>query len=569
MAQHERQPKSGSAVGARDAAFAAAIVLLGLFAYSNSLSGDFVFDDLPQIRDNPAIRRLGSYLWSTEGYRSLPNRFVAYATFAMNYRLGGLDTRGFHAVNLAIHLANSLLLFWLAVLCFRAPRVRESVLAPLSRPMAFLAAASFATHPLGTQAVTYIVQRVTSLAALLYVLAVVLYLAWRLQGRERSALSRGATYAGVLLAALLAFRTKEMTFTLPLALLLAEALLLEPAGWRRFLPVLPIALLALVIPATVLLQAGAAPSALARIGAATRVDSTLGRMDYLRTQFVVLADYLRLLAVPTGQNLDHDVAVRHTLLDPSVAASAAILAMLAGTGLWLAWRSRRRAAAPVDPVARVAAFGIGWFFLASSVESSVLPIVDLMYEHRAYLPSVGLFLTFAVGAASLARMASPAAAARITVLAGMALAFLLSSATLQRNVVWRDELTMWTDSAGKSPNRFRPWFNLGTVLAGRGDLPAAVAALERALAINPGHGSARAQLGAALLQSGRPRDAERELRLALKERPDDPEVLFNLGTLLARTGGADEGHALLRRYLEIAPAGQVQGRKAASAVLAR
>ncbi|MGA8892865.1 MAG: tetratricopeptide repeat protein, partial [Anaeromyxobacteraceae bacterium] len=76
-------------------------------------------------------------------------------------------------------------------------------------------------------------------------------------------------------------------------------------------------------------------------------------------------------------------------------------------------------------------------------------------------------------------------------------------------------------------------------------------------------------LGAALLQSGRPQAAEAQLRAALALRPADPEVLFNLGMLLARTGRGEEGRSLLRRYLEVAPSTQVQARRAAEAVLSR
>src|SRR5512137_1802631 len=108
---------------------AGAVALLGLLAYGNSLQGAFVFDDVKQIQDNPAIRDLGEYLLGAPGHLAPPNRFVAYLSFALNHRLGGLAVGGFHLVNLLVHLGNALLLFGLVLLVFRTPRLRESALA--------------------------------------------------------------------------------------------------------------------------------------------------------------------------------------------------------------------------------------------------------------------------------------------------------------------------------------------------------------------------------------------------------------------------------------------------------
>jgi len=556
-------------------ALALGVVLLGLLAYANSLSGAFVFDDLRHVRDNPVIHDLPAFLRDGHGYRAQPGRFVTYLTFALNWRLGGPDPRGFHAVNLLVHLANALLVLAVGRLAFRTPRLRPSALAPQAGAVAFLAAALFATHPMGTQAVTYVVQRLASLAAFFSLSTMALYLAWRLSPPGPGArLRRGTLYGGVLVASLLAFHTKESTFTLPAILALAELLLFEGPAARRLLPLLPVALFSLVIPAAVLLRGsgGGAGSgaAVAAVAAETRADVPVGSLDYLRTQAVVVVEYLRLLAWPSGQTLDHDVAVRRSIADLRVVASAVALAALAGLGAWLAVRARPgREERPVDPAWLLVTLGIGWFFLALAVESSVVPIADPMYEHRAYLPSAGVWLAFATATGLLLRRLAPAAGSRPLVLLGVALGLLLGALALQRNAVWTNEVTLWSDAAAKAPGKFRPHYNLGTALAARGDFAGAADALARAVALSPDDPSARAQLGAALLQSGRPQAAEAQLRAALALRPADPEVLFNLGMLLARTGRGDEARALLGRYLEVAPATQAQARRAAEAFLAR
>ena len=547
---------------------------LGLLAYSNSLDGPFVFDDLRNIRDYPTIRHLSTYFQSTQGYREAPNRVFGYLSFALNYRLGGLEPRGYHVVNLAIHIASALLVFALCMVSFRTPRVRGSVLSPVAPSVAFLASALFVTHPLGTQAVSYIVQRFASLTTCLYLLSVVLYVRWRLD-RGRLPRLRGALlYVGLLVASLLAFRTKETSITLPGAILLAEILLFEGGGWRRFLPVLPVALLALVIPATVLLGSGAPGTAADQVAAVTRLGTPLatpvGRLDYLRTQTVVVVEYLRMLALPSGLSLDHDVPVRHSFLEPRVLLSTGLLLGLALLGAWLAVLGRPRAGRrSLDPASSLAAFGIAWFFLTLSVESGLIPIVDLMYEHRAYLPSVGVYLAIAVGFGLAFRRVDAGATSRALVLLGVALALVLGSLTLRRNTVWTSELALWTDAVEKAPGKFRPVYNLATSLISAGRIDEAYLALRRAVTLNPESQLARAQLGAVLLGQGRYPEAERELQEAVRLAPSDPDALMNLGQALLRLGRVEEAKVQFRRFLEVAPPSYGAARRAAEAALAR
>jgi len=162
------------------------VLSCGVLAYSNSFRVPFVFDDLPSIVDNPVIRSLDNFLASTSGYENHERRFVGYLTFALNYRLGGLDVTGYHAFNLVVHLANALLLYALVRLAFRTPHLAGSRLAPRAGTVALLCGLLFVVHPVQTQAVTYVVQRLTSLATLFYLLAMVLYAVGRLKARKVS-----------------------------------------------------------------------------------------------------------------------------------------------------------------------------------------------------------------------------------------------------------------------------------------------------------------------------------------------------------------------------------------------
>lgn len=543
----------------------ACIVLLGLFAYANSLRGAFVFDDVRQIRDNPLIRDLGNYLPGASGYRALPTRYLGYLTFALNYRLGKLNPAGYHAFNLAIHLLNAILVYALVVVSLRTPRLRRSSLAPSARAVAFVAAALFVTHPIQTQAVTYIVQRLTSLATTFYLAAVVLYVASRLEPPEAGARWwQRAAYLLSLAAAVAATRTKEIAFTLPLAVLLCEVSFFESSGRKRFLRVLPFAAASLLIPAS-WLDLGSATATIAVVDRVTRVESSLSRLDYLTTEIAVVAKYLGLLVFPAGQNLDHDFPAYRSLLAPRVVGSLAILLAIAALAIAIHRRSRATAEGAADPGARLVSFGIGWFFVTLAVESSVIPITDVIYEHRVYLPSVGFFVAVAAGVLLLLRRIPRIDATRTAVAGAIPVVLVLAVATLVRNQVWRNDVSLWADSVVKSPGKSRPHVNLGTALVERGRFDIAAGELRRALELDPGSSWARAQLGVALLSLGRIAEGEAELREAIRLKSDDPEAIFNLATVLWRTGRADEAKHWFRRFLEIAPPSYEGARRIAAA----
>ncbi|WP_242360562.1 tetratricopeptide repeat protein [Anaeromyxobacter sp. SG17] len=536
--------------------------LLAFLAYSDSFTGAFVFDDLQHVRDNPLIRDLGA-MASWSGYQALPNRFVGNLTFAANYALGRLSVVDFHLVNFVIHAANAGLVYALVLLCFRTPRLRGSGLARSSQAVAFFAAALFATHPLQTQAVTYIVQRFTSLATLFYLLTVVLFLRWRLRGEgaEASRTERAMLYAAMLASAVAGMKTKEIAFTAPLAVMLCEASFFEPLAWRRRLFLAPLAATMLVIPLGVL---SGVPLHVAAVAQATRVQTTVSRLDYLLTQAPVLMKYLRLLVWPTGQNLDHDFPVARGMLEPRVLGSILALVALGSVAVLLyRWTTPGRPRRALDPGARLVGFGIAWFFLALAVESTLIPIVDVIYEHRVYLPSVGIFCGAAVLMALVLQRVRPRDAIRTLVIVAVVLSAALGVATFRRNRVWASEISIWSDAAEKSPLKARPHLNLGTSLAVAGRLDEAARELRRAAELDPGSSYAHAQLGAALVALGRAVDAEAELREAVRLAPNDAEALFNLGVVLLRTGRDEAAKPVLKRFLEVAPTSYGEARRLA------
>ena len=493
------------------------LAALAVLSYSNTFSASFHFDDEPNILEYAAVKDLSRF-WETAG-----TRYVGFLSFALNYHFGRFDVFGYHLVNLVIHVVNSFLVYGLIRLLFRSPTVAANGASgagtsPLPGRVAITAAMLFAVHPVLTQAVTYIVQRYTSLAALFYLLGVVCYLRWRLTDQGRG--ERLWWYLAALGATVLAMKTKETSFTLPFMLVVIEAALFRPKAWKPWLALVPFLGTLPWIPLSLNKGMGQAG-----VGFAKETLS-IDRLSYLFTQFRVIVTYLRLLVFPVGQNLDYDYPIYHSLFAPPVAVSLVFLLMVAGGGLYLLFQSSRF---------RLVGFGVVWFFLTLSIESSVIPISDVIFEHRVYLPSLGVFL-----AASVVVWSQFGRWPLRTGLVVASIVLVFVGATYRRNRVWADELSLWTDVAAKSPAKPRAHNNLATAYAKLGRFDEAEAEYLVALRLDPNRSETHNDLGVAYAKQGRLDEAIREYAIALRLRPTDPSIRYNFGNAYLRQGRVDE-----------------------------
>ena len=204
-----------------------AICLSCVLIYSNTLKSPFVFDDVPNITRNPHTRitKLDIHQLYDAGFKSpLSNRPVANISFALNYYSGKLNVKGYHIVNIAIHLINGILVYFLLLVLFQQaahlPDQNIPQFSGISLPSAALfSALIFITHPIQVHSVTYIVQRMNSLAVMFYLLSLLLYIHGRL---TRMPWKRRALFAGCIIAGILALGSKEISGTLPMIILLYE-----------------------------------------------------------------------------------------------------------------------------------------------------------------------------------------------------------------------------------------------------------------------------------------------------------------------------------------------------------
>lgn len=573
----------------------AVICLLGLILYSNTFHVPFQWDEFRYIKDNPIIQDLGYFAEPSKAagypaYQALRSRYIGYLTFALDYKIHGLDVTGYHIVNLAIHITNGILVYLLVILTFETPFFRSHPSAAVLRPgtvdpepgsdssrhvnfIALFAALLFVTHPVQIEAVTYIFQRLASLVTFFYLLSILFYVKGRLnsqgskdmvagareKGKAGEFITRGNAFLSIiclvcsLLCAILAMKTKENAFTLPVVILLYEFLFFKGDVRQRLLRLIPFLLTLFVIPLT-LAATGKPLGGIIRGVAEIRGYDKIARPDYLFTQFRVIVTYVRLLVLPINQNFDYDYRLLHSFLEPKVISSFFFLLVIACVGFYFIYRSRSEADL------RLMGFGIFWFFITLSVESSIVPIPMVIDEYRVYLPSVGFFIMISAGLFLLLKRAgrTKIRPALTLMLAGVVLLF--SVATYERNSVWGSRTGLWEDTVSKSPYSSSAHFTLGTVYQSAGMLDKAIEQFEKAVELGPYDYPAYNNLAVAYYAKGMSEKALKWLRISERIKPDYADTHFNLGMIYSDMGYYADARRELKTALKLNP-GDREARK--------
>jgi protein O-mannosyl-transferase len=538
------------------------VVILGFLIYSSTLDSPFVFDDETYILNNPALKDPRYFLDHTKIYE-LPesygsfreqfgNRLIVHLSFLLNYAIHDFDVTGFHIFNVSVHIMNALLVYLLVNATFNTPLMKRSTaLDPAVTPrltalFALVCALLFTAHPLQTQAVTYISQRVTSLAVFFFLLSLFFYIRARLSEKSPH---RYLYFVLSLCSAILAMKTKEISFTLPVVIALYELMFLEGKTNGRILCLAPFLLTMAIIPATLLIQTYSG-ELLKGFSEVSKETASISRSDYLFTQFSVIVTYLWLLVLPVSQNLDYDYPVYQSFFVPQVWLSFLLLVSIFVLAVYLFYRSRKESAG--SWAFRLMSFGILYFFITLSVESSLIPIKDIIFEHRVYLPSFGFFLCITAGAMLLSlRLHEPLN--RVVAPVMIIIIIVFAGAAYSRNMIWSSAFSLWTDAAAKSPLKARPHANLGRELYSRGDIYGAVSEFQTAVRLDPNHDTARYNLGLAYLHMDRLKEAEDEFRAAINADPSSDDAYVSLGIALFRQGRHDDAYRAFLSAAKINP----------------
>lgn len=440
------------------------LVLFTILIYWNSLNVPFVFDDIWGIVENKHIRSLNDpgAIW-----RWNPPRFISNLTFAVTHHFSGYNPAHFHLISIAIHLINTVLVFGLIlqlsskVMSDGGTHRHKAVLLALSATL------FFSGHPIQTQAVTFIWQRFTLMAALFYLLTLFCYFT------SLNLEARRAPYAYVFritsfLTGFAAMFTKQNAFTVPVAVLLMEWLFFgNPLGkGRRIRSLIWVGYL-FIIPLTTYIAGNLELSHIENIPAPNSPFAAFF------TGLNVIRTYLFLIFVPLSQNLDYDYTLYTTFFNWPTLSAAFLHLSIVTFGICFFTRSR------------IVTYGILFFYLALSVESTFVPLEDVIFEHRVYLPLFGVILALTGMVGYILENKYLVRGYTALFLAGLCVSMVLGKLTWDRNRIWASEVSLWQDTANKSPLKVRPNVNLGRALYKAGKVRQALAVLKQTEQLDP------------------------------------------------------------------------------------
>ena len=509
-----------------------AILLLGILIYSNTFYNSFNFDDFSSIVNNPAIKNILNLkaIWNF-----WPNRFITYFSVAFNYQISQLNVVSYHLFNLIIHLSCAILVWWFMLLTFSTPAMKGQKITEHAKLIAFFAGLIFVAHPIQTQGVTYIIQRAASLATLFYLVSLSLYVKSRLlQQQVGNPVVSRFFYFGSLISAVMAMFAKEMTVTLPLMILLYEWCFLktkERISWKSLLPFFATFL---IIPLTMFFAKSVDFIGMRRV---LGDPPSISSWHYLLTQFRVIITYLRLLFIPINQNLSYDYPIAKSLLELPTLASFILLISILTIAIKVFFKYR------------LISFGIFCFFLTLLPESSVIPIKDVIFEHRLYLPMVG-FSFFLV---SLIYYLFENKTLKLMIIALLIITSCYAILAYKRNFIWENELTLWNDVAHKSPRKADPYYNRGLAYHKQGNIAQAISDYTKAIKIKPNLADVYNNRGAAYREQGNFQQAISDYNKALEINPNYAKVYYNRGLAYDEQGKFAQAISDYTKAIKIKP----------------
>ncbi|MCF8360290.1 MAG: tetratricopeptide repeat protein [Prolixibacteraceae bacterium] len=411
------------------------ILAVTLVAYANSFDVPFQFDDDVQIVYRTSSHSLEKFS-DFDYWLNVNNRPVSSFTLTANYLVNGEKVAVYHVVNLIIHLLTGIFLFLLLRIVLSGNKNGLfKYLLPLVVTLFFL------VNPVQTQSVTYIVQRMTSMAGMFFMLGILLYVL----ARKRHLNGGRAWQSGLLLflslaAGLLGTYSKQNAAVFPLAYLLAELFFIRNKNGK-------------ICKKYVfsMLGAGAVVGIFFLLKYGLPVETTeISRADYFATQLFVIPRYIQMMLVPVGLCIDHGVKAAESFGDSRALFGG--LFLLGLTALSFFWIKKRP----------FFSFGVFFMFIAFIVESSVLPIRDVMFDHRMYLPLAGLSIAVWSLLFDCFAEKKPALLSVIVVVVLLGMA----AGTFARNQLWRDRVKIWEQVTQRYPEHARGWLGYARMAKG-------------------------------------------------------------------------------------------------------
>jgi tetratricopeptide (TPR) repeat protein len=507
-----------------------AFLFISFAIYSNTLKTPFILDDNKLIVDNSAIQNNSIYTKF-----NLP-RYIGYVSFGLNYKLTKYNPISYHIVNILIHFSNSILIIILLNKLFR--RIEERKVFKNYHTLPIFVALLFLVHPLQTQAVTYVVQRLTSLATMFVLLSIIYYI------KFKESKNKFSFYFLALIFAVFAYKTKENTATLSLMIIAIEAIFFNKKDEiipfkKRVIYIIPFILLVVVIPLsfvdfdkfksqnfseTLKNIENTMQNIFLEFVETTQETKLISRKQYLLTEFNVIITYIRMLFIPINQSLHHMYPLAKSLFEIPTFFSFTLLFAIVIIAIVFYKKYIE------------IFFGIIWFYTFLLVESSIIPIQDVIFEHRVYLPSIGFFITIIYGLFFLLGSRLYKSLPIIII----SLAVILSFLTYKRNIVWKDEISIWEDVIKKYPNNHIAHGSIGTAYAKINRCDKAIPELLKSIELYPGYAKSINNLATCYLKMGKVKDAVETYKKAIEVDPNYVRAYYNLASLYYLHGNINQ-----------------------------
>ncbi len=530
------------------------LCLLIFIIYGNTFDAAWHFDDFSNIVHKPEIHIRNLNLESFRNiFLPLPDqdrsvhRPISRMTLALNWYWGQDQVFGYHLINTMVHCITACLLYLTILQLYRSPQISngDQVNAHF---ISLLTAVLWAANPVQTQAVTYIVQRMAAMAAMFYVGGLYCYI----KGRISTDHTRKALFfSGCALSFLLALLSKENALTFPVALVLLEFLFFQDLSNQRVRKrfyltgiILGVAIVALGIGILIFMNS------------VTFTDLNIFYADRfftpgerLLTQARVIVFYLGLLFYPMPHllSIEHDIMISKGLLVPwTTLVSILVICLMIGVSVS---QIKKRP---------LLAFGLLFFFLNHAIESTVLPL-ELIFEHRNYLPSAFLFLPVAAGLKYTLDYYNKSKPSMYIIVGAFICLWIIGigSATYIRNEVWHTEKTLWDDALKKAPGASRPHHNQGSLYHQQGEYEKALQyyrqALTRKSHLRTDSAMTLHGIASVHFKRGDFLEADQTYREIIKVKPNDTKAPLGLVTTLIKRGKFDDALTHLTRFHNQAP----------------
>ncbi len=529
----------------------AMFILAGFILYANTIHAPFIYDDIRNIMENEYIRMTDLSADQIRIALNAPgHRPITMISFALNYYFDQYNPAGYHLVNILIHITTGIFLFFFLKITLDITR-RGSNSQNGNYPvntaasgnamlLSFFAALLWIVHPLHTQSVTFIVQRMNSMAAMFYMLSILCYI----NGRARQTRFSGAEgkitlskikatiwFTGCLVSELLALANKQNAAMLPFFIILYEWFFFQDLKWTGSKNKLLWGSLLFLILAAI---------AVFFINHYAVILSMYDRHNFtmfqrLLTETRVLAYYISLIFFPhpSRLHLDYNYPISTSPADP--ATTFICMGVIAGL-LALSVISAKKN--------RLMAFSTLWFFGNLAIESTFLGLAPI-FEHRTYLPSMMPLFLFSMGLFKFIKIKY----LRNSICS--LLIIFLSMWTFQRNIIWQDDISFWQDDVKKTPDKANSYNNLAYVLMNNTNYTQAIKNLKTAILLNPQYAEAHHNLGAAYHALGNNQQAIYHYQQAIKQEPSLFKTYYNLGRIYYETGEFQTALNTFKKALDI------------------